>query len=55
LVTTSELLTGLNILLGKSELARCSPLDGDNSGRATIDELVTAIGGAMRSCFGDSN
>lgn len=49
-VPVSELLTGVNMLLGLAPTATCSAFDRDLNGLVTVDELVTAIGEALRGC-----
>ncbi|MBX3026621.1 hypothetical protein KF840_17075 [bacterium] len=49
-VTINELITGIAIALGSSELASCPAFDGDGNGTVSIDELIAAIGAALDGC-----
>jgi len=49
-VTIDELVTGVSIALGDADAGACAGLDRDQNGRATVDELVAAVDGALRGC-----
>lgn len=49
-VTVSELLAGVNLLLGRAPVDSCPAFDRDLDAQVTVDELVAAIGQALRGC-----
>lgn len=50
-VTISELVTGVNIVLGNLDLARCEAADSRSSdGRVSVNELVLAVIDALEGC-----
>jgi hypothetical protein len=49
-VSIGELLTGVNINLGRAETAACSAMDRNGDGRVAIDELVAAVASALAGC-----
>ena len=49
-VTLSELVQVVNIGLGRRDLATCRNLDADDSGVATVDEMVLAVEKSMDGC-----
>lgn len=49
-VSVSELIHGVNILLGRSDAGGCVALDGDRSGSITVEELVAAVATALDGC-----
>jgi YVTN family beta-propeller protein len=49
-VTLAELILAVNIALGARELNACPSLDGDDGGRVTVDELVSAAGNSLGGC-----
>lgn len=53
IVTVAELVTAVNIALEREQVSACSDVDRDRNGKATVDELVTAVaallGGGMRN------
>lgn len=49
-VTIDELVTGIGIALGGTELARCPSFDADGNGGVSIDELVGGIVAALDGC-----
>lgn len=49
-ITVDEILLGVNIALGLTPLSACAPFDADVSGTLTVDELVSAVDGALRGC-----
>jgi hypothetical protein len=42
-VTVDELVTGINVSLGATEVQACAHFDIDTNGRVSIDELVTGV------------
>jgi hypothetical protein len=50
-VLVNELVLGTNIALNRAPLAQCQRLDRDGNLRATVDELVDAVGAALRGCL----
>lgn len=49
-VTIDELIRGVTIALGGSDIASCSALDSSADGAVTIDELIAAVDAALSSC-----
>jgi hypothetical protein len=49
-VTVAELITGVNVSLGRADIATCSRIDGNADGRASIAELVRAVLSALNGC-----
>lgn len=49
-VTVAELIRGVNIALDRAPLSDCPSLDADESGSATVDELVRAVLAALSDC-----
>src|SRR5262245_60418463 len=49
-VVVSELITSVKINLGRAQLDACLAVDGDSSGSAEINEIVQAVGQALRGC-----
>jgi Trypsin len=49
-VTTNELLLMINVALGKFPSAYCLEGDANADGVITVDELVRAVGAALRGC-----
>jgi hypothetical protein len=47
LVSSSEVVTGVRIALGQSEMSACEALDADGDGSASITELVGSVGNAV--------
>ena len=52
-VGISELVTMVNIALGRASLGVCSNGDSDGDGEIQINELVLAVRHALDGCFGD--
>lgn len=52
-VGIAELVTMVNIALGRSQLPVCPNGDRDGDGTIAIDELVRAVGHALDACEGD--
>jgi hypothetical protein len=52
-VGISELITMVNVALGRDELAACQNGDRDHNGVIAIDELVRAVSHALEGCEGD--
>jgi subtilisin family serine protease len=49
-VVVNELITGVGITLGTTPLGACKSFDADNSGTATVDEMVRAVNAALNGC-----
>jgi hypothetical protein len=49
-VTIGELITAVNISLGRADIATCAAIDGDGDGAASIAELVRAVLSALNGC-----
>jgi len=49
-VSVDELVRGVNVALGDSEVATCAALDADSDGSVTIDELLRAVNAALNGC-----
>ena len=49
-VDTNELVMGIGISLGTTDLSRCQSFDRDDSGRVEIDELVAAVNASLNGC-----
>ncbi len=49
-VEVSELVRGVNIVLGRLAVSECSAVDGDSNGRVSVGELVTAVNSALDGC-----
>ena len=49
-VSVEELVTGVNIALGRASLTSCAAADVNDDKRLTVDELVAAVAAALRSC-----
>ena len=49
-VAVNELVTGVGIALGNQAARVCVLLDVNGDGRATIDELIAAVTGALNGC-----
>ena len=49
-ITVDEILIGVNVALGLTPMSTCPPFDADASGTLTVDELVSAVDGALRGC-----
>lgn len=49
-VTVAEIVRGVNISLGLSELTECPAFDRNDDQRVTVDELVTAVTLALNDC-----
>jgi ELWxxDGT repeat protein len=52
--TVDELLTMINIALGRTEVSLCLAGDANADGRITIDEILTAVNNALTGCPGRS-
>ena len=53
-VSINELILGVNVALGATRMSRCGNLDGNRDGMITIDELVSAVTGALDGCSPDT-
>jgi YVTN family beta-propeller protein len=51
-VVVNELVTGVRIALGQSNVETCSPMDADANGWVSVNELVAAVGAALNGCAG---
>jgi Protein of unknown function (DUF3604) len=51
IVTVDEIVTMVNIALGKADTSTCSTGDADMNGQITIDEVVAALNHALNGCF----
>lgn len=49
-VTVSDLVTGVNIVLGVQDPSACSAMDRDGDGHVTISELILAVVNALDGC-----
>lgn len=49
-VTISELMRGVGISLGRTDLTACVALDIDDDGSAKIHELIASVGSALEGC-----
>ena len=49
-VTVSDLITGVNIVLGNRQITSCPAFDADRSGTVTIGELIQGVNNALGSC-----
>jgi hypothetical protein len=49
-VTIDELIVGVNIALGNSELDACPAFDGNGDGAVTVDELIQGVNAALVGC-----
>jgi hypothetical protein len=49
-VTVNELVKGVNIALGTSQLGECEAFDRDQNGTVSVDELVAAVRNALEGC-----
>jgi hypothetical protein len=49
-VTVSELMRGVRISLGTTDMTACTALDVDDDGKAKIHELIVAVRAALRGC-----
>ena len=49
-VSISDLVTGVNIVLGSQPITRCPAFDPDDSGTVTISELVQGVNNTLNGC-----
>jgi hypothetical protein len=49
-VTIAEIMRGVNIALGTSQLGVCPDFDGSGDGQVTVDEIVLAVNQALFGC-----
>lgn len=49
-VEINELVLGVGIALGQSQLAQCATFDRNGDGAVTIDELLAAVAAALNGC-----
>jgi hypothetical protein len=50
MVSIGELLRGVNINLGRSDVSTCAAMDRNGDERVAIDELLAAVGSALAGC-----
>ena len=48
--TVDELIHGVRAVMGNGPQGECSAFDVDGSGEPTVDELVLAVGSALKGC-----
>jgi len=46
-VSASEVIVGVRIALGQSEMSACEALDADGDGTASVTELVRSVGNTL--------
>lgn len=49
-VAINELITGVNIALGNTEVGACQAMDGNGNGVVAINELIAAVNRALNGC-----
>ena len=49
-IAVNELITGVNIVLGNTDLEECSPFDCNETGTVTIACLIAAVNAALAGC-----
>jgi hypothetical protein len=49
-VSISELISGVNIALGRAPVDRCRAMDSDSDGTVSISELIQAVNAALGGC-----
>jgi hypothetical protein len=49
-VSVEDLVSGVNIVLEQAIASTCADLDGNRDGTVTVEELVVAVGNALRGC-----
>jgi hypothetical protein len=49
-VAVNELVTGVNIALGRANISACPVFDSSNNGMVEVNELVTGVNNALRGC-----
>ena len=49
-VAVNELVTGINIALGRASLDTCRPFDSNGDALVTVDELIRAVNHALNGC-----
>jgi hypothetical protein len=50
MVTTADIIVGVNILLGRQPISVCTVLDVDGDEQVTVDELIRAVKSALEGC-----
>lgn len=53
-VAVNELITGVSIALGEQRINRCGNMDGNRDNEIGIDDLTSAVGGAVAGCSPDT-
>jgi hypothetical protein len=51
-VTINELILGVNIALGTTNLSQCPAFDPNGDGKVGINELITGVNNALNGCHG---
>lgn len=51
-VAINELITGVSIVLGRTQLSACPAVDGNGNGTVSINELVAAVAASLNGCGG---
>jgi hypothetical protein len=49
-VALSEMVRGVNVALGSTDIAQCPAADADGDGSVSIDELVDGVANVMSGC-----
>jgi hypothetical protein len=49
-VAVNELITGVNIVLGRAQLSACPSMDVNENGTVTINELIAAVAASLGGC-----
>jgi len=49
-IRVAEIITGVNIAIGRAEMSRCPGFDHDGSDSVAINELVLAVNASLRGC-----
>ncbi len=51
-IAISELIRGVNIALGSTDVGSCPDFDDNGNGVVSVNELVSAVNGALHGCIG---
>ncbi len=49
-VDVHDVITGINIVLGQSDVSSCPAIDADGDGTVTVDEIIRAVANALNGC-----
>jgi hypothetical protein len=49
-VTVDEIITMVNITLGRADISACPVGDSDGKGEITINEIIAAVNNALNGC-----